>query len=330
MSSLVHVLPPTSFPKDSIGSLAVCSWHIRAEVRIGDLLDALLQNSGILCCVVIDASGAILGKIDREHLLAVIGRRYGREVLGRRLVRELVQPVRVFEPSRPAIEIADELMDDLRKHFHQYFALRDPEVGFSGLVSSSDIFGFLRQKLDERTKELETINRKLEHLSITDGLTNLANRRHFDGVLQVEWKRTSRSKSYLGIAMIDVDHFKLYNDHYGHVAGDKCLKQVAHALKKQFRRPIDLVARYGGEEFVVLCPETRPKSMLKLVESAREALFHKKIVHEKSSFGFVTVSIGFAVLVPDDDDGFESIVKLADSALYSAKAEGRNRVHRSP
>ena len=154
----------------------------------------------------------------------------------------------------------------------------------------------------------------------------LANRRRFDEVLLTEWQRATRSRQPLGLAMLDVDWFKHYNDAYGHQAGDECLRMVARVLQTQVRRVSDLVARYGGEEFALIVPETSAENMLSLAKALQTALEALALPHAESVFGHVTVSIGIAVQVPTVDATPEQLLQRADAALYRAKIEGRNRI----
>ena len=164
----------------------------------------------------------------------------------------------------------------------------------------------------------------LEELALIDGLTYIPNRRRFDQSLVTEWERARREGQWLALAMIDVDHFKAYNDNYGHGAGDDCLRQVANALKASLQRPADSVARYGGEEFVLLLPNTDRSGACATAERVREALFAKNLPHAHSdSADRVTISLGVAEY--ETGDTVKSIVNKADRALYSAKRQGKNR-----
>lgn len=188
----------------------------------------------------------------------------------------------------------------------------------------------LEKKVAERTVELEKARRTAEALAQTDGLTGIANRRHFDAVLANEWKRALRSLQPLAVAMIDIDYFKKYNDHYGHQAGDECLRNVSQILKTQSRRAGDLIARYGGEEFVIIAPETNFPNMMALAENIRSTLEALALPHEASSFGQVTASIGVAVGIPKGHETPGRLLQAADQSLYQAKARGRNRVVGEP
>ncbi len=176
----------------------------------------------------------------------------------------------------------------------------------------------------ERTSALEASNRKLAKLSATDALTGIANRRCFDETLAREWRRGARAGELLALAMIDIDHFKAYNDHYGHPAGDACLRQVAQALAGRFQRAGDVLARYGGEEFVLIAPGLGASDALDMGRCMCEVLTALALPHVKSSHGHVSASIGIAVMAPGEGGSAEQLKQAADQALYPAKAQGRN------
>lgn len=184
----------------------------------------------------------------------------------------------------------------------------------------------LEEQVALRTHELERANRKLEALSATDGLTGVANRRRFDEVLANELRRSVRSGHALALLMLDVDYFKKYNDRYGHLAGDECLRIVARVLQKSSRRASDLVARYGGEEFSVIIAESDTAHAVQQAENICQAIFELKLPHADSPFGYITASIGVASLLPDEQTSAEQLLRIADQALYHAKYQGRNRV----
>lgn len=185
----------------------------------------------------------------------------------------------------------------------------------------------LEDKVRLRTAELQEANQRLELLSITDGLTGLANRRHFDTTFEREWQRAIRQGSSLAVLMLDVDHFKHFNDHYGHPAGDECLRQVATILRSQIKRAGELAARYGGEEFVVLLPGVSAAQAEQTAERIRSALELLSLPHQASAVAqVVTLSAGVAVAQPLRGENPYGLLKNADEALYQAKAQGRNRV----
>ncbi|MBK1725581.1 diguanylate cyclase domain-containing protein [Halorhodospira neutriphila] len=169
---------------------------------------------------------------------------------------------------------------------------------------------------------------ELEQLSQRDGLTDLPNRRVLDRKLEEEWSRARRGGTPLSLVMMDVDYFKPYNDHYGHGAGDECLRRVARALAGVPNRPMDLVARYGGEEFAALLPYTHEPGASEMGERFRAAVADLGLPHEHAAAAFVTLSVGVATRTPEPGTaGPERLQEAADRALYAAKAGGRNRVH---
>ena len=175
-------------------------------------------------------------------------------------------------------------------------------------------------------KMLREANERLERLSTSDGLTQVANRRSFDQTLAREWNRLRREQEPLSLIMCDVDFFKFYNDTYGHQGGDDCLKAVAGALAAAVRRSGDFVARYGGEEFAVILPSTPAAGAFCLAETMRRAVEALAIAHAKSQVApYVTLSLGVAAFVPSEAGGPEQLIKCADTALYAAKSSGRNR-----
>lgn len=174
--------------------------------------------------------------------------------------------------------------------------------------------------------ELKQNRDQLVRLARTDGLTGLYNRRTFDDMLQREWRRLSRTGEPLSVIMIDVDHFKLYNDTYGHGGGDTCLQRVARAAEGALQRPADVIARYGGEEFIALLPETRLEGAIAVAEAIRVAVANLEIPHSSSKTAtHVTLSLGAGCTTPHADKDPATILELADQQLYAAKAEGRNR-----
>lgn len=182
------------------------------------------------------------------------------------------------------------------------------------------------QELSQATEKLQAANEALERLSYTDALTQIANKRQFQKVYEDEWERAARAKTALTVMLIDIDHFKLYNDNYGHVEGDRCLQQVADALNKAVCRTGDLVARFGGEEFIVLLPNTNIDGArliaTRLIESVRElAIPHKASLAGKD----VSISLGLAQAIPQQRVDSIALINAADQALYKAKTSGRNR-----
>ena len=166
----------------------------------------------------------------------------------------------------------------------------------------------------------------LRELTLTDGLTGVANRRAFDEKLQAEWRRCARAQVPMGLIMVDIDHFKLFNDHYGHQAGDACLQVVGAAMKRAALRPQDMVARYGGEEFAILLPQEDSSGAEAVARRVLDEIAALGIAHACSSSGSnVTVSMGVASVTPNEKVEASALIKAADALLYQAKAQGRNR-----
>jgi len=185
---------------------------------------------------------------------------------------------------------------------------------------------FLQQTLLAIEKiQLHEMGEKLTALSRQDGLTQIANRRHFDESYKKEWLRGYRHHQVLSVIFIDVDFYKRYNDAYGHQQGDQCLINLAQCIHNQVSRPEDLVARYGGEEFILLLPATDEHGAIKIAERIHKAVADLKLEHQASEVNeFVTVSIGIASTIPRSEDTKLTLIRRADAALYHAKSSGRN------
>lgn len=181
-------------------------------------------------------------------------------------------------------------------------------------------------KLVRKARELEIANHHLAQQSSMDKLTGLANRRRFDEALATEWQRAARSGTPLSLLMIDIDHFKLFNDNYGHVAGDGCLRRVASVLERCVRRAGEMAARYGGEEFVLLLPGADMAYACETAQKCMDLMEIEAVPHVSSCTGSqVTFSIGVASLLPDAQRDPSTLVNAADAAMYRAKSDGRAR-----
>lgn len=186
-------------------------------------------------------------------------------------------------------------------------------------------------ELVQKSMALERSNQQLEQLSATDGLTGLANRRQFDQHLHAEWQRSMRSGQPMSLLLVDVDHFKRYNDHYGHLAGDTCLRQVASILFDCAQRSGELVARYGGEEFAVLLPGADSDVAMTVAQRCMDEMARARMPHADSPVAeYLTVSIGVATVVASQELVPESLVRSADEALYRVKSSGRAHYHVAP
>lgn len=195
----------------------------------------------------------------------------------------------------------------------------------AALKTARELTTELDRRVEERTEALTRANRQLEELSATDGLTTLTNRRYFDKILNKEWLRARRNSQPLTLLMLDVDHFKRFNDTHGHLAGDECLRKVAQILKSRTMRGSDTAARYGGEEFAVIT-NADSKDGIALAEVIRRDIEGMILPYEPMRAGMVTISIGVATIIPNDLHNPVDLVALADETLYMAKQSGRNCV----
>ena len=181
-----------------------------------------------------------------------------------------------------------------------------------------------RKKTEQKLIDLQ---KELEQLSFKDGLTGVANRRMFDSVMELEWHNAKRHRQPLSLIMIDIDYFKQYNDHYGHLQGDDCLKRVSQALDEAATRSRDFLARFGGEEFVLVLPDSDAESAATVAERCRKAIFKLQIPHAKSEVSqLLTISLGVGSVVPGPDDELMDFIETVDKRLYLAKQSGRNAI----
>ncbi|WP_370462543.1 diguanylate cyclase domain-containing protein [Pseudomaricurvus sp. HS19] len=191
------------------------------------------------------------------------------------------------------------------------------------------LVGFIFDISERKKMEdvLRNLNQQLESLSFHDALTSIANRRQYDKAMDAEWHRALRNQTPVSLVIMDVDHFKQFNDHYGHVAGDRCLRQVAEALNGVSKRSSDLLARYGGEEFVLMLPNTDRDAALALAQKCCQLVKELRVPHAASATAdVITISAGLATMIPNDHTDADSLFSAADKMLYLAKQNGRNRV----
>lgn len=193
-------------------------------------------------------------------------------------------------------------------------------------IMELDAIGETVERFDKALSQIKEANVRLHRLSMQDGLTGIANRRYFDEAFEQEWKRALRHRRALSVLLIDIDHFKEYNDTYGHLKGDDCLKQVAGAIQGSSGRAGDIVARYGGEEFVMALPETDREGAANMAARIQQEIAALRISHPGSVTPWLTVSIGAATMIPRQEGSREELLGAADTALLQAKRDGRNAV----
>lgn len=224
-------------------------------------------------------------------------------------------------PNLPLIIIVAEAYSDIYAAWSQRALTIAAVMGTLAVAFIGLSFAFGLQLRRRMRAESE-----LAMLARTDGLTGLHNRRTLGEILDQEWRRARRNHSMFSLLFVDIDRFKAYNDTYGHQAGDDALAAVAKCIVDSIRRPVDHAARYGGEEFVVVLPDTAPEGAASIAENIRAAISDLGIEHTGSEFGHITASIGAATWTPEHDSDVSAVIRLADDALYTAKATGRNKV----
>lgn len=267
------------------------------------------------------------GKIDAiDDIYKISNSKYLDYLVQLKVKSSLIVPIIIYDSSiSPQSNTNNQLWGLLIAH--QCQQPRHWEVWEINLLEELALQIAIALQQAELYQQLQIVNQELEQLAIEDGLTKLANRRQFDRVLEHEWNRCRREGIPLCLFLLDIDYFKQYNDHYGHLAGDFCLQQVAQVLRKVIQRNTDLVARYGGEEFAIILPNTDINGCIHLAEKVRKAVEHLEIPHLKSTVNnYITISIGVAGLIPVEGLTSEMLIFQADQALYKAKETGRNCV----
>jgi diguanylate cyclase (GGDEF)-like protein len=200
------------------------------------------------------------------------------------------------------------------------------EIVFHAKVRAMQRLVEMQRTLVDVKRKLDEANAELQRLSTTDALTGIANRRALDDILSREWRRCERKKKPLSLVMLDVDYFKLFNDKYGHHAGDDCLKLVAEQIARAAPRASDLAARYGGEEFMLVLSETDEDGAMWMAERVRQMIADLKITHYATDSKYVSVSCGVVSVMPHDGLSLDTFIQSADASLYQAKRGGRDRV----
>jgi diguanylate cyclase (GGDEF)-like protein len=242
----------------------------------------------------------------------------------------------VMMPDLNGYEVCRKLKDDVNTHGipvifvtsmdHEQDETTGLDVGAIDYITKPIRASIVRARIRNHL-ELKRARDLLESLSITDQLTELPNRRHFDAALEAETRRAIRGMNHIGLLMCDLDYFKAYNDYYGHPAGDRCLAEVGKVFRDVFRRAGDLAARYGGEEFAVILAGATPPDAWMMGEKIRQAVEARRLPHMRGGAGpWVTVSVGVASMLVSAETSSSWLVQRADVALYASKKAGRNRV----
>ena len=230
------------------------------------------------------------------------------------------------------LSVASIALLDLKQDWGQfinYFVMANlVGAGVCYVLERRDRIMFLQARLLELEKhQLNVLTQRLDQISREDALTGLANRRHFNEAIQREWERAKRQQSPISLVFVDIDHFKFFNDSYGHLDGDRALAAVGTVLRNSVRRPGDLAARYGGEEFVILLPNTAREGAMEVARQVLNSVDQLHIPHGASKVApYLTASIGVATEVPSAELSPAYLIAAADAAVYSAKAAGRHRI----
>lgn len=322
--------------ESTIQSLSLYDFQLEAS-QPGHYLRKGLEKNPMLPGAILVESGKLYGMISRRRFLERLSRPYGLELFLKRPLKSLHRFTQTHVLSLPGHTLvidaakcavqrpSDSLYEPIVVELAPYtYRLLDVH---QLLIAQAQIHELAVELLNELYQELGTAHQELKRQACLDGLTQVANRRHFQEYLQQEWLQIGRQAAPISLILADVDYFKQYNDTYGHQAGDDCLRQVANAMKRAVKRSTDLVARYGGEEFAVILPYTDISGAIQVAEKIQQQIQTLGIVHEASSVNsYLTLSLGVASTLAEDDQTSEMLIAAADQALYQAKTSGRNRL----
>lgn len=321
--------------ESTLADLNLYDFTIESNTLSSKVAETFADNH-LLPGAIVTHQSQFLGMISRREFLERMSRPYGLELFYRRPISNLCtlfkQELLIF-PSDTLIMTAakQSLWRSPELVYEPVIVELNPREYrlldvYQLLVAQSDIHELANLLIRDLYKKLATANQELQKLATVDSLTKLANRRHFDEYLGQQWQQMQRQIQWLSIIFIDVDYFKLYNDTYGHLAGDSCLQEVAKAIKNSVQRATDLVARYGGEEFAVILPTTDAEGAIHLAKKMIKNVRKLQITHQKSVISpYVTISLGVASIIPNLETNPASLIASADAALYAAKLSGRDR-----
>ncbi|MGP1383213.1 MAG: diguanylate cyclase domain-containing protein [Thainema sp.] len=295
-----------------------------AALRESEALQRAMLNAIPDLLIVVRADGTYLDCLSRGHseLLShdcsVVGR-HVTDVLPAALAQQRMYHVQAALSSGQLQVYEHQILIDDQLHYEETRIVK---------LADNQALVIVRDISDRKSAELslQQANKELERLASVDGLTQIANRRRFDAYLAQEWKRLQREHRPLCLILCDIDYFKLYNDYYGHPAGDACLVQVAQVLRQSLKRPADLATRYGGEEFALILPNTSAAGGITIAQTIQQALHELHLPHVYSTASHqVTLSLGIASWIPQPDQSPANLIAAADAALYQAKQQGRNQ-----
>lgn len=331
MSNDQPLIPPENALGDipnairTAGDLCRDATFVDSEVinkKVFDLFDA---NSDLLNVPVVE-SGEVVGLINRDSFMRSMARRFHWELYANKRCSKMMDTAAMtIDADTPISELAALLLGDRNSHrLSDGFVIKSGKK-LLGTGLTSDVLAAVLFTQRLLAEQLTKANERLKTLTLTDPLTGLHNRRHFNEVFAQELKRAKRSAQSVGLIMLDIDYFKKLNDRLGHQAGDTALCEVAATLSGCLRRPSDFCFRVGGEEFAVLAVDATPESILSLSEALRRAVEDRGLNHPDHPLGIVTLSAGAALSDPKKDST-DSLYARADKALYAAKGNGRNRV----
>jgi diguanylate cyclase (GGDEF)-like protein len=318
----------------TIGELNLYESYVEL-INLGKDIVNKLSEDQRLPGVLLMENGELVGMISRRRFLEIMSRPYGLELFFKRSIKTLYPFTKtdilvlpgdtlVVEAAKNSLARPPELLDEpiiVEIEPGVYRLLDIHQL----LVNHSHIHEYTTNLVTQLYKKLENVNQQLQRLACLDGLTELGNRRYFDQYLQREYKRAIRDNNWISLIMGDVDFFKAYNDTYGHIAGDDCLRKIAKAIQQAMKRPADLAARYGGEEFACILPNTNVDGAVIVAKNIRENIKELHIPHRASlSSSYVTLSLGIASLKPLVNTKPSRLIETADEALYQAKQKGRD------
>ena len=323
-------------PESTVRELSLYDFQIEAD-QMGKEVAQAFEVNPLLPGAILTEAGQFMGMISRRRFLEHMSRPYGLELFLKRPLKALhrfaARELSIVPGNMLVIEAANRSLQRSPDLLYEPIVVQTAPTDYRLLdahhllVAQSQILLRVTQLLEQLYRELESANQQLQRLASLDGLTQVANRRQFDAYLETEWRRLMREEKPLSLIMCDVDYFKLYNDTYGHQAGDECLKKVALAISTAAKRPADLAARYGGEEFAVVLPNTDASGAVHVAQLIRSQLRDCAIAHEASAVSeSVTLSFGVASLVPTFRSSPDRLIAAADAVLYRAKQQGRDRI----